>query len=119
MSDELKILFVCKFNKMRSKTAEEIYKNDERFEVKSAGVDEYAEVFVSSELLEWADYVVVMEEVHRKWLSICYPIIFSKKEILCLDIPDFYDFMDPQLIFLIREKFELIYKETINMNKNH
>jgi protein-tyrosine-phosphatase len=38
----IKILFVCTANKMRSKTAEELYKNDARFMVKSAGVADFA-----------------------------------------------------------------------------
>ena len=108
--EKLKILFVCTFNKMRSKTAEEIYKDDERFVVKSAGVDEYAEVPVDLELLVWADYIVVMEGFHRKWLSLNYPVIFSNKEILCLDIPDEFDFMDPMLVYLLKEKVESIFK---------
>jgi predicted protein tyrosine phosphatase len=111
MKEKLKILFVCTFNRMRSKTAEEIYKDDQRFEVKSAGVDEYAEVPVNLELLLWADYIAVMEEFHRKWLSLNYPIISSNKEILCLGIPDEFDFMDPLLEVLLKEKVEAMFKK--------
>jgi len=113
MKERLNVLFVCTFNKMRSKTAEEIYKDDERFVVKSAGVDEYAEVPVNLELLVWADYIVVMEEFHRKWLRLNFPIISSNKEILCLGIPDEFDFMDPLLVFLLREKVESIFKDIL------
>jgi predicted protein tyrosine phosphatase len=113
MKERLNVLFICTFNKMRSKTAEVIYKDDKRFEVKSAGVDEYAEVPVNPELLIWADYIVVMEEFHRKWLRLNYPLISSNKEILCLGIPDEFDFMDPLLVFLLKEKVESILKEKL------
>jgi len=109
----IKILFVCTANKMRSKTAEEIYKNDERFMVKSAGIADFAEVPVSLELLLWADYIVVMEEMHLDWLQQCFPLTYAHKKIFCLDIPDLYDFMDQALVFRIKQKFETLYEKEI------
>ena len=38
MPNRLKVLFVCAMNKQRSVTAERIYRNDARVEVRSAGV---------------------------------------------------------------------------------
>jgi predicted protein tyrosine phosphatase len=110
----VKILFICTANKMRSKTAEEIYKNDVRFLVKSAGMADFAEVPVSLDLLIWADYIVVMEEMHLEWLRQCYPITYANKNIFCLDIPDLYDFMEPELVLQIKQKFETLYIEEIN-----
>jgi len=66
---KIKILFVCTINKMRSATAEVIYKNDERFEVKSAGTDSTANTILSIDLLNWADSIVVMEKEHRNFLD--------------------------------------------------
>jgi predicted protein tyrosine phosphatase len=109
----LKILFICTANKMRSKTAEEIYKNDKRFMVKSAGVADFAEVPVNLELLIWADYIVVMEEMHIEWLSEFYPITYANKKIFCLDIPDIYNFMEPELVIQVKQKFETLYQEEI------
>jgi predicted protein tyrosine phosphatase len=113
--EKLKILFVCTANKMRSKTAEKIYKDDERFMVKSAGVADFADVPLNLELLNWADYVVVMEEMHIEWIRQSYPVFFSHKheQILCLDIPDIYNFMDFELVYQIENKFETRYIEEI------
>jgi predicted protein tyrosine phosphatase len=111
MKEKVKVLFICTFNKMRSKTAEVLYKKDERFEVKSAGVNEFAEVPVNLELLVWADYIVVMEEYHRKWLALNYPGVSEHQEIICLDIPDLYDFMEPELVVLLKEKAEAVFKK--------
>ncbi len=113
--EKLKILFVCTANRMRSKTAEKIYENDERFIVKSAGVADFAEVPLNLDLLNWADYVIVMEELHIEWIRQSYPRFFSRKheKILCLDIPDIYNFMDFELVYQIESKFETRYLEEI------
>lgn len=107
----MKILFVCTFNKMRSKTAEVIFKGDKRFDVKSAGIDEYAEVPLSRELMDWADYVLVMETFHRRWIRQHYPDLSGDKKLICLGIPDLYEFMDPALIPLLQERMEGIFGE--------
>jgi len=111
MEAKKKILFVCTYNKMRSKTAEAVYENDARFTVSSAGVSESAAVQVRPENLAWADYIVVMEEIHRQWLLSNFPDLVAHKEILCLDIPDEYWFMEADLVLLISERFEELYRE--------
>lgn len=45
----MRILFVCTVNRMRSATAYEIYKDDTRFDVDSAGTDRTANVVLE----EW------------------------------------------------------------------
>lgn len=106
MRGKLKLLFICSLNKKRSKTAEVIYREDKRFEVRSAGVDEQSETPVNSELLDWADHVVVMEEFHRKWLAYHYPGAATARKVMCLSVPDHYEFMDPELITLLKSRIE-------------
>jgi len=101
-----RILFVCTVNRMRSATAHKIYENDTRFEVDSAGTDRTANVVLEEWHLEWADVVVVMEKYHRNVIRDRFPLWYEKKPIVCLYIPDEYDFMQPELIVLLREKFE-------------
>ncbi len=103
---KLKILFVCTINRMRSATAQEIFKNDERFEVASAGTSESARNVISLSLLEWADSIVVMEKYHRNFIRKNFPDIYKIKKIVCLYIPDEYDYMQAELIYLLKEKFE-------------
>lgn len=106
MTKKKKILFVCTVNRMRSATANEIYRDDPRFEVKSAGTSPYAKNVVSKELLEWADSIIVMERAHRNQIRKRFPDIYSSKPIVCLYIPDEYEFMDEGLISLLKMKFE-------------
>ncbi len=105
----LKILFVCTANAMRSATAHEIYNQDDRFEVLSAGTADFANVPLTRALLEWADTVVVMERGHRKTIRKKYPDVYASKTIVCLYIPDEYDFMQPELIGVLRGQFEAAY----------
>jgi predicted protein tyrosine phosphatase len=110
MTDKKKILFVCTINRMRSATAHEIYKGDIRFEVNSAGTDSGAARVLTQELLDWADSVVVMEKHHRNTIRKKFPVTYKSKKIVCLYIPDEYDFMQPELIEILRYKFENVNK---------
>ncbi|MBW2980757.1 phosphotyrosine protein phosphatase [Candidatus Woesearchaeota archaeon] len=103
-----KILFVCTVNRLRSKTAEDLLKKDPRFEVKSAGVDKEATTPLTKELLEWADCIFVMEKRHRNIIHKKYPDVYKSKKIICLYIDDIYDYMDPVLVDLLKEKFSTL-----------
>jgi predicted protein tyrosine phosphatase len=74
------------------------------FEVASAGLDSEAETPVSSDLLEWADVIFVMERAHRNKLSKKFKPHLKSKRIICLDIPDEFEFMDPVLVRLLEAK---------------
>src|SRR5438874_9022384 len=99
--NKLKILFVCTINRMRSATAHHIFGEDARFEVRSAGTDKSATVVLSEELLAWADTVIVMEKVHRNYIRAKFPTYYQNKKIVCLYIPDEYEFMQPELIAIL------------------
>jgi predicted protein tyrosine phosphatase len=105
----LKILFVCTINRMRSATAHVVFQNDERFDVKSAGTDKSANVVLSLDLLQWADSILVMEKHHRDLIRKNYPEIYDTKKIICLYIEDEYDFMQPELILILKQKVEDVY----------
>jgi predicted protein tyrosine phosphatase len=105
----LKLLFVCTINRMRSATAHKIYETDDRFEVKSAGTDKHANMVITNELLEWADSIIVMEKHHRNFIRRKFPEMYANKKIVCLYIPDDYDYMQPELIVMLREKVEDVY----------
>lgn len=103
-------LFVCTVNRMRSATAYEIYKDDPRSEVDSAGTDRTANVVLEDWHMEWADAIVVMEKYHRNRIRERFPALHEKKPIACLYIEDIYEFMQPELIAILREKFEDVYR---------
>ena len=107
---KLKILFVCTINRMRSATAHTIYSDDPTFEVRSAGTDKHANNILSEELLYWADTIVVMEKEHRDFIMDNFKEIYQTKRIVCLYIRDLYSYMQPELIDVLKEKFEDVYQ---------
>ncbi|MCH8004393.1 MAG: phosphotyrosine protein phosphatase [Nanoarchaeota archaeon] len=100
-----KILFVCNANLQRSPTAEKIFKD--KFETKSTGVSELARNPLTSQLLEWADIVFVMEDWQRKFISEKFPKLYLKKKIINLDIPDMYNYMDEELVRILKDKVKV------------
>jgi predicted protein tyrosine phosphatase len=99
-----RVLFICSQNRLRSPTAEQVFSNRAGFEVASAGVSPGAETIVSPELLEWADVIFVMERDHRTKLSRKFGASLHSKRIICLDIPDEFEYMDPALVRLLEAK---------------
>lgn len=106
-----RLLFVCTVNRMRSATAHQIYTDDSRFEIKSAGTDSEANTVLSQELLDWADSIVVMEKHHRSKIRKLYPDIYDSKKIVCLYIPDDYEYMQPELINILKYRVENVYSK--------
>ena len=99
-----RVLFVCSQNKLRSPTAENIFSGRLGFEVASAGTDPKAEVPISSELIDWADRIFVMETANKRRIQRKFPSLLKNKRIVCLDIPDEYDYMDPKLIQILEAR---------------
>jgi predicted protein tyrosine phosphatase len=99
-----RVLFICSQNRLRSPTAEQVFSNRAGFEVASAGVSPDAETTVSPELLQWADVIFVMERAHRNKLSEKFSAHLKSKRIICLDIPDEFEYMDPALVRLLEAK---------------
>lgn len=88
-------------NKQRSVTAERLYRNDARLEVRSAGVRSDALRRVSEEDLAWAEVVFVMEREHKLWIATRFKDC-QLPPIEVLDIPDEYECMDRELQEILR-----------------
>jgi predicted protein tyrosine phosphatase len=99
-----KILFVCSRNRRRSLTAETIFKGEPAWDVRSAGTEESARTKVTAGQIGWADIIVVMEKRHKERLFQKFPEEFGTKPCVCFFIADDYEFMDPTLIAVLKEK---------------
>jgi predicted protein tyrosine phosphatase len=95
------LLFICSQNKLRSPTAEHVIGKWQDVETNSAGLNNDAEVQLSPEQIEWADIIFVMEKTHRRKLSRKFKKHLGGKRVVCLDISDDYDYMDPDLVKLL------------------
>ena len=73
-------------------------------ETDSAGLAADATVALSSEQIEWANIIFVMEKSHRSRLCARFKRHLNGKRIICLDIPDEYDYMQPELVKILEAK---------------
>lgn len=102
----IKVLFVCGRNRKRSPTAERIFKSDPRFSIRSAGTSDSSKRRIQQDDLLWADLILVMEPKYAARLQALYPDLSPFPPCYCLDIPDEYEFMDPELIELLRHSVD-------------
>ena len=92
--------------KDRSPTCAKLWKTLYNDETEYMGI--YNESYNHKKLISWADLIVVMEPHQRKWISEKFPEEYLKKKILCMDIPDNYHFMHPELIEVLKMKLARI-----------
>lgn len=104
MGESKRVLFVCEGNLHRSPTAERLYSTTPGTTTKSAGLSDLARVQVTDELLAWADVVFVMERRLRGLLRRRFRAVLAGKELVCLDIPDDYQFQQPELMVILAER---------------
>jgi predicted protein tyrosine phosphatase len=100
-----RILFICTANVDRSRTAEDLYVHDPRYEVRSAGTAPFATVPITRDLLLWADRVFVMnerEDAHATLIKLRFPGV--DRPLVDLDVEDRWGRGDPELLALLRRK---------------
>lgn len=94
----MKLLFICSQNKIRSLTAEHMLRGVPGYAVKSAGTEPRSRIRVNEGHIGWADLIFVMEKKHRRILEENFPEALDGKRVICLNIPDKYRYMEPDLI---------------------
>lgn len=104
MKEPLRLLFLCSRNRLRSPTAEAVFGGEPGLEVASAGLSPDAEEVVTEDLVRWADVILVMEPVHRERLKRKFGRELAGKRVEVLGIRDDYEYMDPELVALLRAR---------------
>jgi len=99
-----RVLFVCGRNRFRSPTAEQTFAGFPGIETASAGLNPDADNPLGEDLVEWADIIFVMEDAQRQKLSARFRSSLKGIRVICLDIPDEFRAMDPELIRLLKSK---------------
>ncbi|MDK3075483.1 hypothetical protein QO034_20620 [Sedimentitalea sp. JM2-8] len=102
----MRILFVCTANKLRSPTAEDVFRDYPGIEAISAGTDADAPRPLTKELVASADMIFAMENHHREWIRRKHKQRPPDNRIITLHIPDEYERGDPELIALLKDKIE-------------
>jgi predicted protein tyrosine phosphatase len=104
------VLFLCSQNRLRSPTAEKVFSGIKGFDVRSAGLHHDATQPVTPELIQWAHYIFVMERAHRNKLYKKYKTYIDNQVIICLNIADEYEYMDKELIHLLKSKLDVFFQ---------
>ena len=100
----MRILFVCSENRLRSPTAAAVFSEYEGVEAISAGTNSDSDTPISGDLIEWADIVLVMEKSHKRKVSNKFGPLLSDKKVSVLEIPDDFNFMDPVLVRILKNR---------------
>lgn len=103
MTDRPNILVVCGRNKRRSRTAEFIFKNDQRIDIRSVGLSPKSERQIKERDVDWADLIFVMEDgqgqrIYKEFRHMELP------QIEVLQIEDEYEYLDADLIVTLTDR---------------
>ena len=99
-----RVLFLCRYNRMRSPTAERIFTKRTDLEVRSAGTASDALARVNTQMLDWADLIFIMDDQQRRSLRRRFAGHPALDRLICLEIPDEYSFLQPELIALLQSR---------------
>ena len=101
------LLFLCSQNKRRSLTAEKLFDGQDGHQARSAGTENNTRIKLTPGLVRWADTIFCMEKKHVRRLKEKYSDTIADKNVICLNIPDDYSYMDDDLC----ELFESVVPE--------
>lgn len=93
----MNLLFLCSQNKRRSLTAEKLFDGYNWHNARSAGTESNSRIKVTAGLIGWADAIFCMEKKHLRRIREKFPEEVSKKQVITLNIPDDYEYMDEEL----------------------
>lgn len=99
-----RLLFVCRQNRKRSATAERVFCKREDLDVRSAGTAADALVRVNVHMIEWADVIFIMDDDQHRWLEATFKDHPALAKVVCLDIPDTFEFLQPELVTLLEAR---------------
>jgi predicted protein tyrosine phosphatase len=98
------VLFLCRHNRMRSATAERVFCKRSDLEVRSAGTSADALARVNERMLDWADVIFIMDDEQRRSLRRQFAGHPAIDRVICLDIPDDFTFLQPELVALLETR---------------
>lgn len=82
-------------------TAEKLFDGRAGHRAFSAGTEQGARVKLTEGMLSRADIIFCMEKKHVRRIREKYGDIAAGKRIICLNIPDDFEYMDEELIGLL------------------
>lgn len=114
MKDSSKTLVVCTAGQHRSPTARSILEKQHGITARSAGIHPQAQTSVTQAMIDWADYIIAMDERtdgHKTYLEKNFSV--GDTPVYVFDIPDQYQKDDPDLVSLLEEKLA-VFAQRVN-----
>ena len=103
---KLRVLFVCTQNKVRSLTAEHLYRERQDLEVRSCGTAAFAKNQLTEEVMKWADMVFIFDELQAEVIEKKFGKDAFGKEIISLGLADVYQYKSESLVLKLTAKIE-------------
>jgi predicted protein tyrosine phosphatase len=105
--DYKRVLTVCSANMLRSPTIALVLSMEPyNCNTRSAGVAGFALIPVTDELLFWADEIVCADTEHATAINAKLMSLNLDKPIVNLRIPDNYEYRNPDLIEMIKRRYD-------------
>lgn len=111
--DYKRVLTVCSANMLRSPTMAVVLSMPPYdYNTRSAGTSSFALIPVTEDLLMWADEIVCADTEHALIIRDKLMEYQIDKPIVNLSIPDNYEYRNPELILMIRRRYDEILLST-------
>lgn len=101
-----RVLFVCTQNKVRSLTAEHLYRERPDLEVKSCGTATFAKNQLSDELMNWAEVIFTFDDTQMEVIEKRFGKEVFKKNVICLGLPDIFTYKSDALVVKLIAKLD-------------
>jgi len=107
-----KVLTVCSAGLLRSATLQNMLIKEYGYNVRNCGtVESYALIPISEALVTWADEILFVNEENYNHVKADLTNLNLLHKVHVLDIPDIYEFNDPDLVDICRNQYNNIKNE--------
>jgi len=102
-----RVLTVCSAGLLRSATLQNMLIREYGYNVRNCGtVESYALIPISEALVKWADEIVFVNNENFRHVESDLKKFNIIDKCYVLDIPDMYEFNDPELLKICKEQYE-------------
>ena len=103
---KVRVLFICTQNKVRSLTAEHLYRERPDLDVRSCGTAAFAKNQLTEEIMKWADMVFIFDQSQADVIENRFGKDALGKEIVSLGLEDIYQYKSENLVLKLTAKIE-------------
>jgi len=103
---KFRVLFVCTQNKVRSLTAEHLYRDRADLEVRSCGTAAFAKNQLTDEVMNWAEMVFIFDDLQQEVIEKRFGKDALGKEVIKLGLEDIYQYKSESLVNKLIAKIE-------------